>query len=87
VSDPTVAYFGADTVRYRVGVDDFSVDPGIRRFVAISAFFLAAGPEFFAYHHAPVIARNLASLRREIAARGKPAGRVGYSIYLYEMTP
>ena len=87
VADPTVAYFGADTVRYRVGVDDFSVDPGIRRFVAISAFFLAAGPEFFAYHHAPVIARNLASLRREIAARGKPAGRVGYSIYLYEMTP
>ena len=87
IADPTVAYFGADTVRYRVGVDDFSVDPTIRRFVAISAFFLAAGPEFFAYHHAPVVARNLAALRREIAARGKPAGRVGYSIYLYEMTP
>jgi len=87
IESPTVAYFGADTVRYRVGVDDFSVDPTIRRFVAISAFFLAAGPEFFAYHHAPVIARNLAALRREIDARGRPAGRVGYSIYLYEMTP
>ncbi|HEX4440212.1 MAG TPA: glycosyltransferase family 39 protein [Thermoanaerobaculia bacterium] len=87
IEDPTVAYFGADTVRFRVGVDDYSVDPTVRRFVAISGFFLAAGPEFFAYHHAPVIARNLAALRREIDARGKPAGRVGYSIYLYEMTP
>ena len=85
VTDPTVAYFGNDTVRERVGVDDFSVDPAIRPFVAISAFFLAAGPEFFAYHQAPAVARNLEILRREIAARGKPAGRVGYSIYLFEM--
>jgi len=87
VKEPTVAYFGNDSVRYRIGVDDFSVDPTVRPLVAISAFFLAAGPEFFAYHQAPVIARNMAALRREIAARGRPAGRVGYSIYLYEMTP
>jgi hypothetical protein len=87
VPDATIAYFGADTVRYRTGIDDFSVDPTIRRFVAISAFFLAAGPEFFAYHQAPAVARNLEVLRREIAARGKPAGRVGYSIYLFEMSP
>jgi hypothetical protein len=86
VSDPTVAYFGNDSVRYRIGVDDFSVDPTVRPLVAVSAFFLAAGPEFFAYHQAPMIARNMAALRREIAAHGKPAGRVGYSIYLYEMT-
>lgn len=85
VREPTVAYFGNDSVRYRIGVDDFAADPTVRPLVAISAFFLAAGPEFFAYHQAPVIARNMNALRRAIAARGRPAGRVGYSIYLFEM--
>jgi hypothetical protein len=53
--------------------------------VAISAFLLAAGPEFYAYHGLTPLAGALRGLQREIAAVGRPAGRVGYSIYLFEL--
>ena len=86
VSDPTVAYFGGDDVLYRIGVPDFVAQPVVRgRLVAVSAFYLAAGPEFFRYHGEPRIAAALEDLRREVAERGRPAGRIGYSIELYEL--
>jgi hypothetical protein len=86
IADPTVVYFGGDDVLYRTGVNDFAVDPVVRgRFVAISAFHLALGPEYYRYHGAAEIARALEDLRRDLAARWRPAGRVGYSIYLFEL--
>jgi hypothetical protein len=87
VHDPTVVYFGGDDVFERIGVPDFAAEPRVRgRFVAFSAFQEAVGPEFYAYHGAREVAGALTRLRREIAARGRPAGRVGYSIDLYELT-
>jgi hypothetical protein len=86
VTDETVSYFGGDRVDYRLGVADFSAVPVVRgRLVAISAFLLAAGPEFYAYHGAMAQAGALRSLQRRIAAAGPPVGRVGYSIYLFEL--
>jgi 4-amino-4-deoxy-L-arabinose transferase-like glycosyltransferase len=86
ITDSTVAYFGSDNVSYRLGVPDFSAVPEVRgQTVAISAFLLAAGPEFYAYHGLATLADALGSLQRQIAASGRPAGRVGYSIYLYEL--
>jgi hypothetical protein len=86
VMDPTVAYFGGDDVAARIGVADFSAEPVVRgRIVAISAFLLAAGPEYYRYHGAMEVAAALDALRRELAARGRPIGRVGYSIYLFEL--
>jgi hypothetical protein len=86
IAGPTVAYFGGDNVSFRLGVPDFSAVPVVRgRFVAISAFLLAAGPEFYAYHGLTALAGALRGLQREIAAVGRPAGRVGYSIYLFEL--
>jgi len=86
VSDPTVVYFGGDDVPYRTGVADFSAEPVLRgRLVAISAFHLALGPEFYRYHGAMEVAGALEALRRDLAARGRPVGRVGYSIYLFEL--
>jgi hypothetical protein len=88
VTDPTVAYFGADTVEYRIGMPDFTVDPRVRgRLVAISAFYLAAGPEFLAFHGAWDSARALERLRKELNDRGRVIGRVGYSIDLYDLPP
>jgi len=86
VDAPTIVYFGGDDVLYRTGVPDFAADPRVRgRLVAISAFQLAAGPEFHEYHGEHALAVSLRSLRSEIEARGRPAGRVGYSIYLFEL--
>ena len=88
VQDPTVVYFGGDDVLFRVGVSDFSAEPVVRgRLVAISAFQMAMGPEFYAYHDAPGVAEALKKLRREVARRGRPAGRIGYSIDLFELPP
>ncbi|MEO8430184.1 MAG: glycosyltransferase family 39 protein [Acidobacteriota bacterium] len=88
VSQPTVVYFGGDDVPFRVGVPEFAADPVVRsRIVAMSAFAEAIGPEFYAYHGAPAVSGALERLRREIAARGRPVGRVGYSIHLYELPP
>ena len=87
-TDPTVAYFGADTVEYRIGMPDFTVDPRVRgRLVAISAFYMAAGPEFLAFHGAWDSARALERLRKELNDRGRVIGRVGYSIDLYDLPP
>jgi hypothetical protein len=86
VTDPTIVYFGGDDVLYRTGVPDFAADPRVRgKLVAISAFQLAVGPEFHDYHGAHSVAAALRNLRKEIATRGRPAGRVGYSIYLFEL--
>ena len=52
---------------------------------AISAFQLAVGPEFHEYHGENEIAAALRKLESDVAARGRPAGRVGYSMYLFEL--
>lgn len=86
VPDPTVVYFGGDDVPARIGVADFAAEPRVRgRLVAISAFHLAVGPEFHDYHGEREIASALRALRSDLAARGRPAGRVGYSMYLFEL--
>ena len=85
VVDPTIVYFGGDDVLYRTGVPDFAADPRVRgRLVAISAFQLAVGPEFHEYHGEQSVAVALRALRTDLEARGRPVGRVGYSIYLFE---
>ncbi|HEV8231395.1 MAG TPA: hypothetical protein VGQ75_03540, partial [Thermoanaerobaculia bacterium] len=86
VNDPTIVYFGGDDVLYRTGVPDFAADPRVRgKLIAISAFHLAAGPEFHDYHGAHSIAAKLRALRADIAARGRSVGRIGYSMYLFEL--
>ena len=86
VRSPTIVYFGGDDVLYRTGVPDFAADPQIRPgLVAISAFQLAVGPEFLDYHGDHAVAAALRKLNAEIAARGRPVGRVGYSMYLFEL--
>jgi 4-amino-4-deoxy-L-arabinose transferase-like glycosyltransferase len=88
ISEPTVAYFGGDNVSYRLGVPDFSALPVVHgNVVAISSFFEAAGPEFYAYHGFHELAGAMRRLQRRIAAEGRPVGRVGYSIHLYELPP
>ena len=88
VHDPTVVYFGGDDVFFRVGVPGFSTEPIVRgRLVAISAFSMAVGPEFYAYHGALEVAEALEKLRRDLTRRGRPAGRIGYSIDLFELPP
>ncbi|HSS45407.1 MAG TPA: glycosyltransferase family 39 protein [Thermoanaerobaculia bacterium] len=88
VHNPTVVYFGGDDVFFRVGVRDFAAEPIVRgRLVAISAFSMAVGPEFYAYHGAHEVAEALEKLRRDLVRRGRPAGRIGYSIDLYELPP
>jgi len=83
---PTIVYFGGDDVLYRTGVPDFAADPIPRPgLVAISAFHLAVGPEFHDYHGAHDLAAALRRLNGELASRGRPVGRVGYSIYLFEL--
>ena len=84
--DPTVAYFGGDNVSYRLGVPDFSALPVVRgRLVAISVFMLTAGPEFSAYHGARSHGRGAARPPARDRAFGRPVGRVGHSIYLFEL--
>lgn len=86
VGDPTVVYFGGDDVAYRIGVPDFSAEPRRRgSLVAVSAMHLAIGPLYYAYHGAPGVGAALAELLGEIAARGKPAGQIGGSMYLFEL--
>ena len=86
VARPTIVYFGGDDVLYRTGVPDFAADPRVRPgLVAISAFHLAVGPEFHDYHGEHDVAAALRALNAQIAARGRPVGRVGYSMYLFEL--
>jgi hypothetical protein len=86
VADPTVVYFGGDDVPYRIGVPDFSADPRRRgTLVAVSAMHLAIGPVYYAYHGAPAVGAAMKALLADLRARGRPAGRVGYSMYLFEL--
>ena len=86
VRDPTVVYFGGDDVPARIGVPDFAAEPYVRgNLVAISAFHLAVGPEFHDYHGEHEIAAALRKLESDISTRGRAAGRVGYSMYLFEL--
>ena len=86
VTNPTVVYFGGDDVYERIGVNEFAAEPRIRgRIVAISAFEEAVGPAFYAYHGAREVAEALFALERDVAARGRLVGRIGYSINLYEL--
>ncbi len=85
-TNPTIAYFGGDDVLYRTGVNDFAAEPVVRgRLVAVSAFLLALGPEYYRYHGSNEVAAALDALIRDLAQRGRPVGRVGYSIYLFEL--
>ncbi len=87
IRDVTVSYFGGDNVSYRLGVPDFSALPVVHgRLAAISVFMLTAGPEFSEYHGDRAMAEALRGLQRRVAA-GKPAGRIGHSIYLFELEP
>ena len=86
VTDPTIVYFGGDDVLYRTGVRDFMAEPRRRgSLVAISAFYLAVGAELQECYGAHALAAKLRRLIAEITTRGRPAGRVGYSIYLFEI--
>ncbi len=83
--DVMVSYFGGDNVSYRLGVPDFSALPVVRgRLLAISVFLLTAGPEFSAYHGDAAMAEAQRGLQR-LVARSRPVGRVGHSIYLFEL--
>jgi len=82
----TIVYFGGDDVHFRTGLPDFAADPQVRPgLVAISAFHLAVGPEFHDYHGDHRLAAALRSLNAAIASHGRPVGRVGYSIDLFEL--
>ena len=86
VKDPTILYFGGDDVPTRIGVPDFLVEHRVRgSLVAVSAYFLTVGPALAEYHTADPRAAPLGNFLTEIATRGRPAGRVGYSIYLFEL--
>ena len=83
---PTVAYFGGDDALFRLSVPDFVAEPAVRgRLVAISVFYRTEGPAYWRYHGAPQVALALERLFAELAARGRPAGRVGHSIELFEL--
>ncbi len=86
VSDATVAYFGGDEVSYRLGLPNYINEPVRRgRLVAVSRTLFAVGPQFFAFHGHPDIGAALERLIREIRATGRPPGRIGGSILLYEL--
>jgi hypothetical protein len=86
VADPTIVYFGGDDVPMRIGVPNFLTEPRVRGpLVAISTYFLAVGPGLAEFHGSDPRAGPLRSLLTEITTRGRPAGRVGYSIYLFEL--
>jgi 4-amino-4-deoxy-L-arabinose transferase-like glycosyltransferase len=82
----TVAYFGGDDTMYRLGVPDFVAVPEVRsRLIAVSAFYAAEGPAYLRYHGAPGVAAALERLFADLRERGRPAGRVGHSLALYEL--
>jgi hypothetical protein len=69
-----------------MGVPDFLERPALRGgLVAVSEFYLAEGRQFLRYQGTREAAAALEWLLAEIAARGRPAGRVGYSIELFEL--
>jgi hypothetical protein len=84
----TIAYFGGGDVTYYAPEATVFV-PGVTPIRsglwAVSSFLLCCGPETLAFHGDTVSAAGFLRLRQEIAARGRPAGRVGYSIVLYDL--
>ena len=60
-------------------MNDFAAEPVVRgRLVAVSAFLLALGPEYYRYHGANDVAAALDALLRDLAQRGaaRRPGRV-----------
>ncbi|HMA29756.1 MAG TPA: hypothetical protein VKS23_07825 [Thermoanaerobaculia bacterium] len=84
----TIAYFGGGDVTYYTPKATVFV-PGKTPFRpglwAVSSFLMCCGPEAMAFHGDPAAAIGLQQLRHEISTRGRPAGRVGYSIDLYDL--
>src|SRR5512143_3130898 len=84
----TIAYFGGGDVTYYAPKATVFV-PGRTPFRpglwAVSSFLMCCGPEAMAFHGDPAAAIGLQQLRHEISTRGRPAGRVGYSIDLYDL--
>jgi hypothetical protein len=84
----TVAYFGGasppDHLPEARLFDPAStpLTPGL---YAVSSFLLAAGPELLALRGDGPRAAGYERLRRTLARRGVPEGRVGYSILLYRL--
>jgi dolichyl-phosphate-mannose-protein mannosyltransferase len=84
----TIAYFGGGDVSYyapKATVFIPSRTPFRPGLWAVSSFLMCCGPEAMAFHGDPVAAAGFQQLRREIATRGTPVGRVGYSIVLYDL--
>ena len=84
----TVAYFGGGYVPYhlpKARLFDAAATPLTPGLYAVSSFLVAAGPELMAFNGDTLRAAGYARLRRVLAERGKPEGRVGYSILLYRL--
>jgi hypothetical protein len=84
----TVAYFGGANPLYhlpRARLFDAASTPLSPGLYAVSSFLLAAGPDVMAFRGDAARAAGYERLRRVLAARGKPEGRVGYSILLYRL--
>ncbi len=85
----TVAYFGGAYPPYHLpGARFFDaattpLGPGL---YAVSSFLLAAGPELMLFHGDAARAAGYARLRGVLRERGKPEGRVGYSIFLFRLS-
>jgi hypothetical protein len=84
----TVAYFGGAYPPHDLPSARFfdaattPLTPGL---YAVSSFLLAAGPELLALRGDARRAAGYEGLRRVLAERGTPEGRVGYSILLYRL--
>lgn len=84
----TVAYFGGaspDDHLPKARLFDAASTPLGPGLYAVSSFLLAAGPELMLFRGDVPRAVGYARLRRALAARGIPEGRVGYSILLYRL--
>ncbi len=84
----TVAYFGGASPEHhlpKARLFDAASTPLGPGLYAVSSFLLAAGPELMLFRDDVPRAVGYARLRRVLAARGVPEGRVGYSILLYRL--
>ena len=84
----TVAYFGGAFVPHHLPnarLFDAAITEPTPGLYAVSSFLLAAGPELMLLRGDVPRAAGYARLRRTLAERGKPEGRVGYSILLYRI--
>lgn len=87
-TEVTVAYFGGAFPPYHLPsarLFDAARTPLAPGLYAVSAYLLAAGPEVMAFRGDPARSAGYARLRRALASRGTPEGRVGYSILLYRL--